>query len=186
MTFADPPILSQNDIHRLEDEAGIEFVDGRIEEKPVSIESSRVGARIMRLLSNEAETSGAAEVFDPSLGYKVYPEDPAKFRKPDASVIRAERMVRVDRSVGFSHIPADLVIEVISPTDLAYGVAEKVDEYLRYGFALTWVVFPNTRSVAVYRADGSAALVRGDAEITGESALPGFRCKASAFFKRSA
>ena len=186
MTLVPPPPLSQNDIHRLEDEAGIEFVDGRIVEKPVSIESSEVGARVIRFLANEADASGVAEVFDSSLGYKVYPDDPTKFRKPDASVIRVERLAGIDPVDGFMHIPADLVIEVLSPNDLAYDVNEKVEEYLRHKFGLIWVVQPNTRSVAVYRADGSTALLHENDEITGEAAFPGFRCKVSAFFAKSA
>lgn len=182
MTIADPPVLSSLDWHRLAEEGGIEFVGGQIVEKPVSLESSRVGARVVRLLANEAETSGAAAVFDSSLGYKVYPEEPSKFRKPDASLIRVERLAGIDPSDGFVHIPPDLAVEVLSPGDLAYDVAEKIDEYLQHGFKLVWIVQPNTRSVTIYRPDGSAALLHEQDEITGESALPGFRCKVAEFF----
>ncbi len=89
MTLADPPLVSTQDAHRLADEAGIEFVGGQIVEKPVSIESSRMGIRVGRLLVNEADASGDAEVYDSSLGYKVFPDEPEKFRKPDVSVVRA-------------------------------------------------------------------------------------------------
>ena len=185
MTLADPPLVLTQDAHRLADEAGIEFVGGQIVQKPVSIESSRIGIRVGMLLGNEADASGDAEVYDSSLGYKVFPDDPQNFRKPDLSIVRADRLAGLDLSDGFMRVPADLVVEVLSPGDLAYDVAAKVDEYLRYGFRTVWIVQPNTRSVNVYRSDGTNALLRGDDVITCENALPGFRCRVSEFFKRS-
>jgi Uma2 family endonuclease len=83
-------------------------------------------------------------------------------------------------------IPADLAVEVLSPTDLAYDVAAKIDEYLRNGFPLVWVVEPNTRTVVVHRADGSVTKLRDNDEISGESALPDFRCKVAEFFAQPA
>ncbi len=94
-------------------------------------------------------------------------------------------MAGLDLSDGFMRVSADLVVEVLSPGDLAYDVAAKVDEYLRYNFRAVWVVQPNTCSVNVYRSDGRNALLRGDDIITCEDVLPGFRCRVSEFFKRS-
>jgi Uma2 family endonuclease len=186
MTIADPPVLSQQDRHRLAEEGGIEFVGGHIVEKPVSMESSRIGSTINRLLGNEAVKSKVADVFDSSLGYKVFPEDPEKFRKPAVSVIRVEKLASVSPTSGSSKVPADLAVEVISPGDVAYDVFDKVEEYLQHGFGILWVVQPNTRSVLVYRSDGSTTLLHEQDEITGESALPTFRCKVSEFFAASA
>jgi Uma2 family endonuclease len=186
MTIADPPALSQQDWRRLAKEGGVEFVGGQIVEKPVSMESSRIGSTINRLLGNEAVKSKMADVFDSSLGYKVFPEDPEKFRKPDVSLIRVEKLAGISPRSGFSKLPADLAVEVISPGDVSYDVSEKVEEYLRHGFGILWVVHPNTRSVLVYRSDGSTTLLHEQDEITGESALPTFRCKVSEFFATSA
>jgi Uma2 family endonuclease len=71
---------------------------------------------------------------------------------------------------------------VISPNDVAYDMNEKVEEYLSNGFPLIWVVYPKTRSVEIYRGNGSVALLRDQDEITGEAALPSFRCKVAEFF----
>jgi len=186
MTIADPPVLSRQDWNRLAQEGGVEFVGGQILEKPVSIESSRIGATINRLLGNEAAKSKVADVFDSSLGYKVFPEEPEKFRKPDVSLIRVEKLAGISPASGFSRVPADLAVEVISPGDAAYDVFEKVEEYLQHGFGILWVVQPNTRSVLVYRSDGSTTLLHERDQITGESALPTFRCEVSEFFATSA
>ena len=182
MSIVPAPVISPQDLLRLSSEGGVEFVDGQVVEKPTSIESSEIEVAIIMLLSIEAHRTGAAWVFGASLGYQVYPEDPRKFRKPDVSLVRSERLAGVDVTQDFMLIPADLVVEVLSPYDLAYDVAEKVDEYLHYGFGLVWIVHPNIRSVAIYRPDGTTALLREQDEITGEAALPTFRCKVAEFF----
>jgi Uma2 family endonuclease len=176
------PAIDQREALRLEREAGIELVDGQIVEKPASIESSKVESHVSRLLGNFAESTGVADVFGSSLGYRCYRDEPTKFRKPDVSVVRAERLKGIDQREGFMPIPADLVVEVISPTDLHYDVAEKTEEYLKNGFALIWLVIPHTLAVEIYRADGSITLLHENDEITGENALPGFRCKVAEFF----
>jgi len=186
MTAISIPKLSQTESRRLEREGGVEFVDGQVVEKPVSVESSRVAARVLGILLNDADGSGEAEVFDSSLGYKVFQDDPERFRKPDISVIRADRMVGIEPADGFMRIPADLVIEVLSPGDLAYDVIEKVDEYLRHGFRLVWLVHPNTHSVTVYRAGGNATLLHEHEVITGENVMPSFRHEVADFFARTA
>src|SRR6478672_3139496 len=146
-----PPVPTADDLARIQDEAGIEFTNGRIVEKPVSIESSEIELAIGALLRNEASKAGSARVFGSSLGYKCFGDDPTKFRKPDVTVVISERAAGFDPKLGMMPIPPDLAVEVLSPGDLAYDVAAKVQEYLENGFPLIWVVQPNTRTVTIYR-----------------------------------
>ena len=185
MTLQPPPI-SDEELQHAREAGGVEFVNGQLVEKPVSKESSRVASRIITLLQNHVDAVGGSEVYPPDLGYQCFPEEPARFRKPDVSVIRQERLAKLDPDPGLMPIPPDLAVEVLSPTDFAYDVAAKIDEYLRNGFPLVWVVEPNTRTVVVHRADGSVAKLRDNDEITGESALPDFRCKVADFFAQPA
>ena len=91
-------------------------------------------------------------------------------------------MARVDPDEGFMPIPPDLAVEVVSPNDLAYDVANKIEEYLKNGFSLIWIVYPSTRTVSIHRADGTVSLLHENDEISGESALPEFKCKVADFF----
>jgi Uma2 family endonuclease len=116
------------------------------------------------------------------MGYQCFREDPNGYRKPDVSVVRSERLEGIDPQTELIPIPPDLAIEVISPNDLACDVNERIEEYLGNGFPLIWVVYPETRSVAIYRGDGSVSLLHERDEITGEAALPSFRCKVAEFF----
>lgn len=173
---------SAEQLRRLETDGGLEYVNGQLLEKPVSVETGRIESRILRLLGNEAERTRHGEAFASGMAYRCYAEDPARYRRPDVSVVRQDRLAAVDVKAGFMPVPADLVVEVVSPNDLAYDVIAKVDEYLRNGFPLVWVVHPNTRAVTIHRGDGSIAMLHENDEITGEAALPTFRCKVGEFF----
>jgi Uma2 family endonuclease len=97
MTVAQPPTnYSTDELLRFQSEAGVEFVNGLIVEKPVSIESSRIELAIGSLMRAEALKTHEAEVFGPSMGYQCFPEDPARYRKPDVSVVRSKRLEGFD------------------------------------------------------------------------------------------
>jgi Uma2 family endonuclease len=168
----------------MQDSVGYELVDGQLRERNVSKDLSRVAATIIFFLTAEARRTGEAEVYATDLGYNCFPPDAEKeIRKPDASLIRRERLAAVKGDVGYMPIPADLVVEVLSPNDLIRDVNDKIDEYLTAGFGLVWVVDPVKKHVTVYRRDGSIAIVHENEEITGEAALPGFRCRVAEFLK---
>jgi Uma2 family endonuclease len=167
-----------DDLLRLPDSTGFELVDGQLKERNVSKESSRVGLTIGRLLANEAARTGEAEVYGADMGYQCFPPDAEKeIRKADASVIRRDRLATVPGDVGYMPIPADLAVEVLSPNDLIRAVNDKVEEYLDAGFGLVWVVDPVKKYVMVHRPDGTVTKLHENDEITGEAALPGFRCR---------
>ncbi len=183
--FAGPsPAVADDDLIRAEGESGMEYVHGQLVEKPVSMDSSLIASTIGFLLNLEARKTDEARVFESSLGYQCYPDDPMKFRKPDVSLLRTSRIAGMRPSPGLCPIPADLVVEVNSPTDKIYDVEEKVEEYLRAGFKLLWIVQPNTRTVTIHRGDRSTTRLRESDEITGESALPGFKCRVADFFDK--
>lgn len=181
-TIASNVQFTPADLLRLPDRNGYELVDGQLVERPASKELSRIGVNIPRLLGNEASRIGEAEVYGADLGYQCFPDAEKDVRKPDASVIRRERLAALAGDPGYMPIPADLAVEVISPNDLSREMNEKVEDYLAAGFRLVWVVDPGTRLVAVHRIDGSVSKIHADEEITGEVALQSFRCRVSEFF----
>ena len=170
------------ELRRAESDGGVEYVDGQLVEKPVSLESSDVEATILILLGNEARKTKEARVYPSSMGYQCFPATPTRFRNPDVSLVRSARLAGTDPQTGLMPFPPDLAVEVLSPNDLAYDVFAKVKEYLSNGFPLVWVVYPNTRAVTIHRGDGSVAMLHEHDEITGEAALPSFRCKVAEFF----
>jgi Uma2 family endonuclease len=80
-------------------------------------------------------------------------------------------------------VPPDLVVEVYSPSNRPGETLDKVGEYLGAGVLLVWVVYPKSRSVAVYRSlDEPPQVLEEGAVIENVPELPGFRCPVADFF----
>ena len=75
-----------------------------------------------------------------------------------------------------------LAVEVVSPNDIVYQLEDKLEDYRKVGVPLVWVVYPNSRTVRVYRADGSTSHLHEDDELSGEDVIPGFRCPVREIF----
>ncbi len=56
----------------------------------------------------------------------------------------------------------DLALEVVSPSETADEVRDKVHDYLQAGTPLVWVVYPRSKEVVVHTPDGLARTVSGD------------------------
>lgn len=175
--------ITPEEFLEMPDAVGYELVDGRLAERHASVQSSRVGIQVGRLLGNEAARTNLATVYGADLGYQCFANYPSRIRKPDVSVIRKDRLKGLEEDRGFMPIPADLAVEVVSPNDLYYEVAAKVAEYLAAGFAVVWVVDPNLKTVRIERADATIRVLHEADEITAEPALPEFRCQVGEFFK---
>lgn len=74
----------------------------------------------------------------------------------------------------------EVAIEVVSPTDTAIHLKQRVHAYLKGGAKSVWVVYPEDRSVEVYREGTMHELTSGQ-PIT-DPLLPGFFSPLSTFF----
>ena len=176
-------LVTPEDLLRMPDGDLFELVDGRLVEKKVSAESSEIGLAIGTLLKMAANRTGEAKCYGADLGYQCFKDAPNKVRKPDVSVVRKERLSSIEGDVGYMPLAPDLAVEVISPNELAAEVWEKVTEYQGAGVPLVWVVIPAQKMVAVFRLDGTGALLNEKQEISAEPALPSFRCAVGEFFR---
>jgi Uma2 family endonuclease len=160
-----------------------EWIDGQLKEKPpMGAEANRVATILVRLLDDYAASHQLGLVFSQECGYKIFPSDPKKTRKPDVSFIARGRLPNDRPPRGHVTIPPDLEVEVVSPNDLAEEIDLRVADYLAAGVKLLWIVYPATRSVWVFRQDGTAARLTEAQELTGEDVIPGFTCSVRTLF----
>jgi Uma2 family endonuclease len=111
------------------------------------------------------------------------PDDPNMIRGADVVYIPPEQLGHViwdERHDYFPAVPA-LVAEVISETDRASAVAERVQDYLAGGGMSVWCIYPDQRAVYIYCADGPTRVVRGNDAIT-DDLLPGFSLSLNLLF----
>jgi len=170
------------DLLAMPDRKDYELVDGHLVERHTGRLSSWVGGRLHRFLDIFVEEKQLGWAWPADQGYACFPDAPGKVRKPDVTFIRKERLPDALTSEGYTYIPPDLAVEVISPNELAYEVENKVLEYLNAGVALVWVINPEARTVHIHRGDGSVGWLREEDELSGEDVLPGFRCRVAMIF----
>ena len=93
----------------------------------------------------------------------------------------------IERSTGdlasFIDGPPVLAVEIVSPSDTAEGIAEKIVEYQTAGVPLIWYVDPSLRTVTAYRLDGRHPMYNTQRDLTAEPELPGFRVPVSEIFE---
>lgn len=168
---------------------GIVVTPGAVSEKhgvkraPVGEEHGEVAANISGNFYIYSRQSGMGRV-GVEIGYLVR-LDPDTVRAPDVSFtldLRGEGEGRARRP-GFVPGAPDIAIEVVSPGDTAAELEQKVGEYLAAGSRRVWVVYPSSRRVMVYRADGTAMSYSGDAAIEDPELLPGFSLPLAEIFE---
>jgi Uma2 family endonuclease len=165
------------DLLRLPDDRAYELVDGQLVEKQMGMKSSRVATRLCYQLEAFLERQPAGWVVGEGT-YQCFPDAPNRVRRPDVSFIRFGRLPDEELPDGHCPIAPDIAAEVVSPHDTHSEVSAKIEEYLAAGVALVWIINPDTRTVLVYREEGNTvAFLHENDELTGESVLPGFRCR---------
>jgi Uma2 family endonuclease len=155
---------------------GYELLDGQLVERKTGAESSWVGGRLFVRIARYCEAHGLDWAFPADNGYQCFPHNSGLVRRPDVSFVRKDRLPGGRLPRGWIKIPPDLAIEVLSPNDTAYEVDGKLEDYLKVGVPLVWLINPDSRTVRVHRGDGSASYLHEDGELSGEDIVPGFRC----------
>ena len=97
--------------------------------------------------------------------------DPERTRGADVAFISTPRLPENPRK--FMHGAPDLAVEILSPSNKAIEVEQKVRDYLEAGARLVWVLAAEVKTATVYRADGTARLLRENDSLDGEDVLPG-------------
>jgi len=170
-------------LERQDDPERFEIVDGQLVEKEMGAVSSYVGRRVGGILGSFCDRNPVGWVLEAETGYRCFPEQPTKLRRPDVSVILLGRFVDELMPEGYITIAPDLAVEVISPNDLYVTIEERLSDYLAAGSKSVWVVNPASRSVRIHKPDGSARSLQSTDTLTDPDVLPGFSTVVEEFFR---
>jgi Uma2 family endonuclease len=172
------------DLLAMPDGKRFELVGGQLVERKMGLASSWVGGRLHSRLDRHCEEHGIGWVLPADDGYQCFPHDPGLVRRPDVSVIRFGRLPGEALPAGWGKIPPGLAVEVLSPNDSVDALEEKLDDYQKVAVPLIWVVNLKSRTVMVYRRDGSVSRLHETDELSGEDVIPGFLCPVRDLFPR--
>jgi Uma2 family endonuclease len=171
------------DVVRLNDHEDrlYELVDGILVEKTVGLQESYVAMKIGRLLGNFVEPRGLGLVAgaDGTIQLEI-----DLVRIPDVSFFSLKRLPRGE--IPNDPVPLlipDLAVEVISQSNTAKEMTEKLREYFEKGVRLVWYVRPRSRVVDVYTAQDHFARLTATMQLDGGDVLPGFSVRVGELFE---
>jgi Uma2 family endonuclease len=97
-------------------------------------------------------------------------------RSPDAAWVSLERWNQLtpEQQKKFPPLCPDFLIELRSESDALEPLQQKMQEYLRNGMRLGWLVNPQKRQVEIYRANQDPQVLENPQQLNGEEVLPGF------------
>jgi Uma2 family endonuclease len=160
-----------------------ELIAGELHElAPAGGEHGFVGGKAVihlgAFLAQHPELGGA--LFAAETGFRLA-RNPDTVRAPDVAYVAEARLPQA-RVPGYPDLAPDLVVEVVSPNDTASEIQGNVEEWLRAGTNLVWILYPSTRSAMVHQSDGAARLHHAEDTLHGEPVLPGFACRLGDLF----
>jgi len=168
--------LTIHDLANLPDDGRLrELVDGQIVEWDVP---TLMHALVLARLASELVVFvlkyrlGFVAAGDPMIKIEGSERD---VRAPDIAFY-ARRQLPDDAGAPATAVIPDLVVEVLSPSDRADRVLDKVHDWLRAGVRLLWYVDSRTGVTTVYHGD-RVSVVRSDDVLDGKDVVPGFEVR---------
>lgn len=142
----------------------------------------RAATNLLLLLGLHLKGTGFGWVYADGVGYQLL-QLPRTVRVPDLSFVRADRLPSEGIGPGLLKLAPDLAVEVLSPSESASDIGEKLDDYLLSGTPLIWVVDPVRRTVMVVASDAPFQLLREGDTLDGGDVIPGFSCAVDEVFE---
>lgn len=158
-----------------DDENRFELVRGDlIMMSPASPVQGRYAERLSRALGQYVDDQDLGEVYVSEPGFQLKPEPDPVVRAPDVAFVGKESIPPPDQQAGFWPIAPDLAAEIISPSETASDIQEKVQDYLAAGTRLIWLIYPRTKTVVEYQSAAHIRQLGVDDILEGGATIPGF------------
>jgi Uma2 family endonuclease len=108
-------------------------------------------------------------------------------RRPDTvrgadAILFLQTKSREQISTGYIEDVPNLVVEVLSPHDRPGKTNRRIEQYLRRGIPLVWLIDPEERIVTVYRPNEFHKVLDETEELAGNGVLPDFSCRVADLF----
>ena len=160
----------------------LELVKGKVYEMaPAGGRHGYVAIKMGAPLSVHVQSNRLGHVFAAETGF-IIQRDPDTVRAPDAAFVSLNRLSADEIPDGYIAVIPDLVVEVVSPSDTRREVRDKVEDWLRAGVRLVWVLYPVSRTASVYRSVENVRNLTEADFLDGEDVVPGFSCPLADLF----
>lgn len=107
---------------------------------------------------------------------------PRTVRAPDVAFVRTDRIPPNAMNEARLKLAPDLAAEILSPSETASRLDEKLADYAAANVPLVWVIDPKRRTVMVIAKDAPVRWLRDDDTLDGGAVIPEFACRVSELF----
>ena len=148
---------------------------------PPGYEHGLVTMNIAGPLYAHVEANNLGKVCAAETGFQSH-RNPDTVRAADVAFIRRERIEQAGPVKGYWIGAPDLAVEVLSPSDTVAGIEGKVEQWLKAGTALVWVVSPKLHTVTAYRSLLDVVALTEQDALDGGEVVPGFTIPVASVF----
>ena len=170
-----PGFATEEDVVRINDHEDrlCELVDGILVEKAMGAYESMLAGEILRLIGNFVKPRKLGTVLGEAGMLRLAP---GLVRIPDVAFLSMEKFPSGRFPKGaIAPLAPDIAVEVLSASNTRQEMAEKLQEYFRYGARLVWYVDPERRTIQVFTSvENSRTLGESDL-LDGGEVLPEFQ-----------
>lgn len=166
------------------DDALYEIVDDRRVEKPaMAAYAGKIASVLMMRVGPFAEAHDLGQAVVEVL-FRIRSQ-PKLQRRPDLAYVSFDRWPRGKRTPNTDpwDVVPDLVVEVVSPSNLAEEIPTRVREYFEAGVRRAWVIYPHESLVYEYDSPRSIRVLGREDALEGGEVVPGFRLPLADLFE---
>ena len=145
--------------------------------------SSRRGAEILIDIGNWNRQSGDGFVLGPQAGVRL-PD--TSMREPDVAWMSAERwdLQDEDKDESLAQSCPELVVEIVSVTDVQEKQRQKMEQWIKNGALLGWLIDPFEDVVVIYRPETEPEQLDKPDRLSGEGVCEGLEVNLERVWKR--
>ena len=153
-TLIDKQVFTYDDLTHLP-EGNYEIIDGeRRDMTPTGFEHGDIEARLGEVLRKHLKDKGYVAVGEIGI---LIAKKPLRLRAADVVYISKEKSPQ--RPKGMLEIAPDLIIEIISESNAAWEIMDKVKDYLSIGVERIILIDPLTQTVSLYQKGKKEAIL---------------------------
>src|SRR5688572_16180069 len=184
ITNPPPGTATEADLLRMveRDDRLVELLDGTLVEKPVGHYESFIAALLVTALNSFVRPRKLGVVYGPDATLKM---KSGRVRLPDVTFVSRDDLPGgVVPKISVPTLTPTIAAEVISEANTAREMRQKAKEYFESGSKLVWMIYPKTRTVAVFEQlqdEPTRTLAETDV-LDGGAVLPGFQINVADLF----
>ncbi len=166
-------LITGEELLAMSDIGPAELIDGRIVSlTPTGFEHGDIEFTLGTELKQFVSARNLGWVIGGEVGIYIH-RNPDRIRAADIAFVSKQRTAQRPPH-GYLELAPELVVEIISPSDLWQGVREKIQDYFSTGVERVWIVEPDNRAVLVYRNSTEAQELHEGDTLHGEGILAAF------------